>query len=125
MAFTPFEAGIGGAILAATVFFFTYYHGRVLGISGISCGAMLPSATSGPSDRHWRIAFLVGLVFGGFVITKYFVEPFGVFDSTDLLQAIELRKLSVWGYLLAGLLVGEWKLLHYDLINSYKLLICN
>ena len=80
----------GGAAIgaAATLLFLT--HGRTAGVSGV-IGALLPPT---PSDRAWRVAFLVGLLLAGAVASV--VAPTAI--------GAPVRSSSM--ILIAGVLVG-------------------
>jgi uncharacterized membrane protein YedE/YeeE len=52
---------IGGALIGIAAVMLLFFNGRIAGISGI-LGGVLNSPTS--SERHWRIAFLAGLIAG-------------------------------------------------------------
>lgn len=62
-AFTPVPALAGGALIGVAVSIFLLATGRVAGISGVVGGVLSPK----PGDFAWRVAFLAGLVFVGFV----------------------------------------------------------
>ena len=76
--------GLGSAILMLSI-------GRIAGISGIVEGILRPRS----GDWDWRIIFVVGLLFGGFLMYSMMPERF-VIDSG--------RSLMMVGA--AGLLVG-------------------
>jgi len=59
IAFTPWSAVIGGAIIGLAVSLLVLLNGRIAGISGIIGGLLRP--TSG--DVAWRFAFVAGLIF--------------------------------------------------------------
>jgi uncharacterized membrane protein YedE/YeeE len=56
--FTPISASISGALIGASAVLLMASLGRIAGISGIAGGL----ATAQPSDRSWRVAFLIGLI---------------------------------------------------------------
>lgn len=56
--FTPLSATLGGALIGAAAVVLMATLGRIAGISGIAGGL----ADAKPSDRSWRVAFLVGLI---------------------------------------------------------------
>jgi uncharacterized protein len=56
--FTPWTALAGGILLGIASAAFILVNGRVLGISGILGGLLLPKR----SDASWRVFFLLGLV---------------------------------------------------------------
>ena len=91
--FTPWASLAGGVLLGVAAALFILLNGRILGISGILGGVLLPKA----GDWGWRLAFLLGL----------FSAPF----AYALLAAPELQsapRIDAGGGLivLAGLLVG-------------------
>jgi uncharacterized protein len=81
----------GGALigLSATVLFLS--NGRIAGVSGILSRALLWSKR----DRAWRVAFLGGMLSGGFLLRQYNPEFFNFASGTSSLRLA-----------LAGLLVG-------------------
>jgi len=58
MHFTPWAALAGGALLGVASAAFILVNGRVLGISGILGGLLIPRR----SDASWRVFFLLGLI---------------------------------------------------------------
>lgn len=90
---TPFEpwAGLtGGILIGAAVVLLLLTLGRIAGISGISAGAM----TKGGFERHWRIAFLAGIILSAIL----YIALMGGF-------AVQTQLGSGW-MIIAGLLVG-------------------
>ena len=63
--FTPWASLSGGILLGVASALFILLNGRVLGISGILGGLILPR----PGDRVWRIAFLLGMASAPFVFS--------------------------------------------------------
>jgi len=61
--FTPYTALIGGIILGTSATLLLWLNGQIAGISGIFRGAIKMRTP----DRVWRIMFLAGLVFGGWI----------------------------------------------------------
>ncbi len=90
------NAILGGAIIGIAASLMMLFNGRVTGISGIVAGIVKPKK----QDTSWRISFLVGLLFGGFVL-KIFRPDFFFQSSSALLG----------DYVFAGLLVGFGTLL--------------
>jgi len=91
--FTPWLSLGGGILLGLASAAFILVNGRILGISGILGGLLVPSL----GDMGWRIAFLLGIAASPFV-------------SSLLLPAgyIEVPRIEA-GYVaiaIAGLLVG-------------------
>ncbi|MFT3974130.1 MAG: YeeE/YedE family protein [Amaricoccus sp.] len=58
-AFTPIASLAGGALIGLAAVLLMALHGRILGVTGILTGALLPA---GPGDRGWRVALLAGVV---------------------------------------------------------------
>lgn len=58
--FTPISALLGGALIGTSAVLLLWLIGRIAGISSIMSGLF----TSIGSHRHWRIAFLLGLLTG-------------------------------------------------------------
>lgn len=90
---TPFEpwAGLaGGLLVGAAVVLLLLTIGRIAGISGIAAGAM----TQRRFERHWRLAFLAGLLLAPVLYTPI-IGNFPVQTQLGL----------PW-MMLAGLLVG-------------------
>ncbi len=56
--FTPWSALVGGILLGLASVMFILVNGRILGISGILGGLLVPQR----SDTSWRVFFLLGLV---------------------------------------------------------------
>lgn len=61
--FTPYSALIGGIILGASATLLLWLNGQIAGISGIFRGAIKMRTP----DRVWRLLFLGGMVFGGWI----------------------------------------------------------
>ncbi|HQT68586.1 MAG: YeeE/YedE family protein [Rhodospirillales bacterium 20-60-12] len=69
--FTPFQSALGGAIIGFSALWLWLSLGRIAGISGI-----LGSVVSGaPRERHWRMAFLVGLMGTPLIATAIGLAP--------------------------------------------------
>ena len=91
--FTPWMSLAGGLLLGVAAAMFILVNGRVLGISGIVGGLLVPKN----SDAGWRVAFLLGLAAAPLI--------FRMVMPADLIQAPRIDA----GYLAvvaAGLLVG-------------------
>ncbi|NBX20256.1 MAG: YeeE/YedE family protein [Betaproteobacteria bacterium] len=56
--FTPWASLIGGILLGLAASLFILVNGRILGISGIVGGLLMPRG----GDAAWRLAFVLGLV---------------------------------------------------------------
>ena len=82
---------VGGVLIGLAASLLLLLQGRIFGVTGIISGALF----SGPVDRKWRLAIILGLMSGSALV--YLVNPnlFNYnFDSSYLMMA------------LAGLLVG-------------------
>lgn len=70
-------ASLGGAIIGVASSMMLIFNGRVTGISGIYNGIL----SFVKSDLLWRMAFVLGLIFGGTVLfaikPEYFVNESG------------------------------------------------
>jgi uncharacterized membrane protein YedE/YeeE len=91
--FTPWQSLAGGVLLGLASAAFILVNGRILGISGILGGLLVPSM----GDIGWRIAFLLGMAASPFVA--------GLVFSEGLIEAPRIEA----GYAaiaIAGLLVG-------------------
>ena len=90
--FTPWSALAGGILLGIASAAFILVNGRVLGISGILGGLLLPKR----ADSSWRVFFLLGMVLAPAALSL--VAP-------ELVSAprIEAGSLAI---VAAGLLVG-------------------
>jgi len=56
--FTPWTSLLGGILLGLAASLFILVNGRILGISGIVGGLLMPRG----GDAAWRLAFVLGLV---------------------------------------------------------------
>ncbi len=90
--FTPWTALIGGVLLGVASAAFILINGRVLGISGILGGLLVPRR----GDINWRVFFLLGLILAP--VTLSWALP-GVIAA----PRIEASSLAI---VAAGLLVG-------------------
>jgi uncharacterized protein len=79
----------GGLLIGAAAGLLFWLNGRIMGVSGI-VSRLLDKETK---DSWWRLAFIIGLVLGGFIYQSLFFVVVKVSTSTPLL-------------ILAGLLVG-------------------
>lgn len=89
--FTPGMSALGGALIGLSASLLMLSHGRIAGISGIVGGLL----DTGSKDRDWRLAFVLGLVVGGFALLFAYPGAFAI--------GIERGAVAV---VLAGLLVG-------------------
>jgi len=62
--FTPISALAGGALIGLAAAWLLWANGRIAGVSGVLFGLLPPSSSA---DARWRIAFLAGLLAGGFL----------------------------------------------------------
>jgi uncharacterized membrane protein YedE/YeeE len=90
------NAVIGGILIGLAVSLMLLFNGRVTGISGILGGIIKPQK----NDLNWRVAFIGGLVFGGFILQNLRPEAF-----------IQLSSAVWFDYVIAGILVGFGTLL--------------
>jgi len=84
------QALAGGALIGLSASLMLAFNGRVMGISGIVGGLVLPA----PGDLAWRALFVGGLLLGG------------VFAALALPAAFTGASVSWATAALAGLLVG-------------------
>jgi len=63
--FTPLASLVGGVMIGAAALLLMLTHGRVMGISGILGGLIVPSDKS---DVRWRVLFVIGVLAGPFAI---------------------------------------------------------
>jgi uncharacterized membrane protein YedE/YeeE len=89
-AFDPFAALAGGALIGLGSLILLATLGRIAGISGI-LGGLLQKPDS---DTPWRLAFLIGLPVGAFLMARYM----GGFEPRLATGTL--------GLAVAGLLVG-------------------
>ncbi|WP_102559593.1 YeeE/YedE family protein [Vibrio lentus] len=98
----PWDAFFGGMLLGVSAIVLMLGIGRVAGISGI-VSRLLPIGTSNKerkdadtanTEKHWRIAFVVGMVASGWLLI-----PTGY-------QLPQLEEMNLVLVIIAGLLVG-------------------
>ncbi len=89
LAFTPWTALAGGALIGLAASVLLLLNGQIAGISGIAGGLLRAG-----SERLWRIAFLVGLISAPWVYALVAPTPAGAIDASD-----------AW-VIAAGLIVG-------------------
>ena len=90
------NAILGGILIGIAASLMLLFNGRVTGISGIVGGLLNPNK----HDTYWRLAFLSGLIFGGFILNRIYPDAFVMVSS------------AFWyDYVIAGLLVGFGTLL--------------
>jgi uncharacterized protein len=81
---------IGGALIGLAAGLVLLLHGRVAGVSGM-VGSLFEERTE---DSSWRASFLLGLVAGGFLLSR--------FDSASIPHVTW----PLWAMMLAGFAVG-------------------
>ena len=90
------QAIIGGVLIGLAASLMMLFNGRVTGISGIVSGLLKPEK----SETGWKLSFVIGLIFGGFVLQALNPEVFVQISN------------SLWfDCVIAGLLVGFGTLL--------------
>lgn len=94
IAFTPWPALAGGALIGAAAAMLLLLNGRIAGISGILGGLLRP----GRGDVAWRAAFVAGLVGAPLVYAAVAVVPslqidpgYGALVAAGLLVGIGTR----------------------------------
>lgn len=95
--FTPFASFIGGVLIGASALMVMFLFGRIAGISGITTGGLLNTSF----DSIWRVAFLLGLVFSPWVMSKLGQGQWGL----AFLESLPVSD-NMMGMALAGLAVG-------------------
>ncbi len=78
--FTPLSALLGGALIGLGASAMLLFNGRIAGISGIFGGLLPPK----PGDIDWRVAFVGGLVVGGFLLMLLAPQTIATSDSRSL-----------------------------------------
>lgn len=98
--FTPFSAAIGGALIGLSAALLLLAQGRIAGISGIAGGVIYPEK----GDMAWRVVFIIGLIFGGFLYQWLSGANIAdsLFQGVDHIQSVTTTPVLI----LAGLLVG-------------------
>jgi uncharacterized protein len=89
--FTPVSAFSGGVLIGLAATILLLFNGRIAGISGIMGGLLNPQR----SELFWRIAFLIGIIIGAFLVhlTNQALNPLRV-------------GFPVWLLVTGGFLVG-------------------
>lgn len=80
---------IGGMFIGAAAVILFWFNGRIMGVSGITSRILAKP----DKDYGWRLAFIFGLVLGGFIYQMKSPVPV-VINAPG------------WGLIAAGLLVG-------------------
>ena len=63
--FTPLASLAGGVMIGVAALLLMLTHGRVMGVSGILGGLIVPSDKS---DISWRVLFVIGVLAGPFAL---------------------------------------------------------
>lgn len=87
--FTPVSALLGGALIGFSAFLLLWFNGRIAGISSIMSGLF----TTQDANRHWRIAFLLGLMLGAAI------WPFFAPEALAFRQNYPLSLIILGGFL--------------------------
>ncbi len=90
------DAVAGGALIGLAASLLLVANGKIAGVSGILGGTL--SAQRG--EFWWRLSFLTGLIFGGFILQVFAPEVLRVAGPA-----------LPWDYIAGGLLVGIGTLL--------------
>ena len=90
------NALIGGVMIGLAVSLMLLFNGRVTGISGILSGLLKPEK----NETSWKLSFIIGLIFGAFVLQVLRPEAF-----------VQISSAFWFDYVIAGLLVGFGTLL--------------
>ena len=97
--FTPYASLIGGVMIGLAALLLMLAHGRVMGVSGILGGIVMPS---GKSDIGWRVLFVIGMLAGPFAVIHFLGRP------VDILPAASGMILPVAGFIVGiGTAVGS------------------
>lgn len=89
--FTPVASTSGGMLIGLSAALFLFGLGRIAGVSGIFGGLLLRKR----GDSAWRLAFVLGLLAGGFIMASFAPQLFTVAIDRSLATVV-----------VAGLLVG-------------------
>ncbi|MFK8082025.1 MAG: YeeE/YedE family protein [Granulosicoccus sp.] len=95
--FTPVASLVGGIMIGLSALLVLLLFGRIAGISGITTAGLLTPS----KDWLWRIAFLLGLVFAPWFMTKIGLDHWGLSFFNELAVSDNMP-----GMALAGLAVG-------------------
>jgi uncharacterized membrane protein YedE/YeeE len=91
--FTPVASLIGGLMIGGAATVMMLFNGKIAGISGVTKGFLFGSKA--PEERNWRMAFIVGILLGGIIISQIIPESTAKVGNFNYLQMV-----------IAGLLVG-------------------
>jgi len=92
IAFTPWAALAGGALLGLAAVMFALLAGRIAGISGIAGGLLSPAR----GDIGWRVAFISGLVLAP-ILYALVMAPVTVRIETPMPLLVAGGLLVGWG----------------------------
>ncbi len=96
--FTPVSALLGGALIGISTLILFWFNGRIAGISSIMSGLLTTRGT----NRHWRLAFLSGLLIGATIWQGLYSE------SINLRQNYPLALILGGGFLVGfGTRIGS------------------
>ena len=97
--FTPYASLIGGVMIGLAALLLMLAHGRVMGVSGILGGIVMPS---GKSDIGWRVLFVSGMLAGPFAGIHLLDRP------VDIMPAASGMILPVSGFIVGlGTAIGS------------------
>ena len=97
--FTPYASLIGGVMIGLAALQLMLAHGRVMGVSGILGGIVMPS---GKSDIGWRVLFVIGMLAGPFAVIHLLDRP------VDIMPAASGMILPVAGFIVGlGTAIGS------------------
>ena len=97
--FTPYASLIGGVMIGLAALLLMLAHGRVMGVSGILGGIVMPS---GKSDIGWRVLFVIGMLAGPFAVIHLLDRP------VDIMPAASGMILPVAGFIVGlGTAIGS------------------
>ena len=96
--FTPVSALLGGTFIGVSALILFWFNGRIAGISSIMSGLLTTRST----NRHWRLAFLSGLLIGAAIWQGFYPE------SINLRQNYPLALILGGGFLVGfGTRIGS------------------
>ena len=97
--FTPYASLIGGVMIGLAALLLLLTHGRVMGVSGILGGLVMPS---GKGDMAWRVIFVIGMLAGPFAVIHLLGRP------VEIVPAASGMLLPVAGFIVGiGTAVGS------------------
>ncbi len=90
----PFVASfIGGVLIGLASLVLLGFNGKILGVSGIIGGLLKPAS----ADKGWRLAFLMGLLVGGFYFLFNYAHVFQNTVPRSYLLTVVAGILVGWG----------------------------